>query len=166
MNIRGVPLCIAALMMAGCSAGSDAVEPSDPLPVVAACFITGSGTVEVSLEVAKAPHERRKGLMGRTSLAPASGMLFQYQNPQSPDHGFWMYQTLIPLDIAYLDRQGVIGNIRQMEPCASSNGSNCPSYPAGVAFMSAVEMNAGFFEANQIGTGDRLQLAPQGCSRR
>lgn len=155
-------LCFSALL-AGCSAGSGAAEPSAGLSVVAGCFATGTGTVNVSLELAQAPQERQKGLMGRETLAANSGMLFQYQEQQGPNHSFWMYQTLIPLDIAYLDENGVVGNIQQMEPCKSINGAKCPSYPAGVEFISAVEMNAGFFEANGIDTGDRLELGDQGC---
>lgn len=164
MRVSYALLC-SAVMLAGCS-GSGAVEPSANLPVAAGCFVTGSSTVSVSLELAQAPQDRRKGLMGRESLAPSSGMLFQYQEQQSPDHGFWMYQTLIPLDIAYLDENGVIGNIRHMEPCDSSNGARCPSYPAEVEFVSAAEMNLGFFEANGIGIGDRLKLGKQSCITR
>lgn len=157
-------LCFVAAL-AGCS-GSAAVEPSGGLPVIEGCFVTASNTVGVSLELARAPRDRQKGLMGRESMAASSGMLFEYQKQQSPDHGFWMFQTLIPLDIAYLNNQGVIGNIKRMEPCDSSSGSRCPSYPAEVAFISAVEMNAGFFEANDIAVGDQLKLDEQNCSNR
>ena len=157
--------CFMALL-AGCSAGTGAEEPAAGLPVVAGCFVTGSSAVNVSLELAKAPKERQKGLMGREFLAANSGMLFQYQEQQRPDHGFWMYQTLIPLDIAYLDENGVIGNIQQMKPCTSSNGARCPNYPAGVEFVSAVEMNAGFFEMHGIASGDRIELGQQNCKAR
>ncbi|SOB75376.1 hypothetical protein SAMN04488490_0960 [Marinobacter sp. LV10R510-11A] len=165
MSVRCAPLCFSA-MLVGCSSGSGAVEPSAGLPVVAGCFVTGASTVNVSLELAQAPQERRKGLMGRESLAASSGMLFQYQEQQGSDHGFWMYQTLIPLDIAYLDENGVIGSIQQMEPCVSTSGARCPSYPAGVEFVSAVEMNVGFFEANEIRTGHSLKLGKQNCKTR
>ena len=158
-------LCLSALL-AGCSAGTGAEEPATGLPVVAGCFVTASGTVNVSLELAQAPKERQKGLMGREFLEANSGMLFQYQERQRPDHGFWMYQTLIPLDIAYLDANGVIGNIRQMTPCASPNGAKCPTYPSGVEFLSAVEMDLGFFEAHGIAIGDRLTLGEQNCKGR
>ena len=165
MGLRGALLCFSAFL-ASCSLGTGAVEPSADLPVVAGCFETASGAVHVNLELAQTSRERGKGLMGRTSLAANAGMLFQYQKQQSPDRGFWMYQTLIPLDIAYLNEDGVIGNIRQMEPCISSNGARCPSYPAGVEFVSAVEMNAGFFEANGIGAGDRLKIGEKNCKNR
>lgn len=165
MRVRCALFYVTA-MLAGCSSGSGAIEPSAGLPVAVGCFVTGSNTINVSLELAQSPQERRKGLMGREALAATSGMLFRYQEQQSPNHGFWMYQTLIPLDIAYLNENGVIGNIQQMEPCASSSGTRCPSYPAEVAFVSAVEMNAGFFESNGIRSGDRLKLGEQNCQGR
>lgn len=163
MQRRRALLCFLVGILAGCSSGNGAVEPSAGLPVVAGCFVTGSSTVTVSLELAQTPQERRKGLMGRDSLAASSGMLFQYQKQRRPNHSFWMYQTFIPLDIAYLDDNGVIRNIRQMEPCESSSGANCPSYPAGVEFVTAVEMNTGFFSANSISVGDRLSLGKANC---
>jgi uncharacterized membrane protein (UPF0127 family) len=152
-------------MLAGCS-GSGAAEPPASLPVHVACFVTDAKSVKVKLEVADTAQERRKGLMGRESLAADAGMLFQYQQQRGPNYSFWMYQTLIPLDIAYLDEKGTIGNIRQMEPCESTNGARCPSYPAEVEFISAVEMNIGFFKANGIGLGDRLLLGANNCTNR
>jgi len=145
----------------GCSAGVAA--PQQGLPVVKACFVSGSGSVPVELEVASTPEQRRTGLMGRTAMAPDAGMLFEYQQPRGPDYGFWMFQTLIPLDIAYLDEEGVIGSTRRMAPCTSASGSGCPSYPAGVTFSKAVEMNAGFFREHNLGKGDRLVRGPEPC---
>lgn len=164
MRNYGTALSLAA-MLAGCS-GSGAVEPSAKLPVHTGCFVADSNTVHVRLELAVVPKERQKGLMGRESLAADAGMLFQYEKARGPDYSFWMYQTLIPLEIAYLDEQGIIGNIRQMEPCESTNGARCPSYPAEVEFVSAVEMNMGFFKANGIGIGDRLKLGENNCTNR
>jgi uncharacterized membrane protein (UPF0127 family) len=148
----------------GCSSGVAA--PQEGLPVIDACFVSEAGSIPIKLEVASTAEQRSKGLMGRTSLAPNAGMLFEYRNPRNAEHGFWMYNTLIPLDIAYLNGEGVIGSIRQMVPCASASGSGCPSYPAGVSFVIAVEMNAGFFREHQIRTGDRLHLDAENCPNR
>src|SRR5690554_8011761 len=93
-------------------------------------------------------------------------MLFEYQQLRPAYHGFWMYQTLIPLDIAYLGAQGEIVSLRQMHPCASSRSSDCPAYPAGKPFLSAVEMNAGYFHERGIGTGDRLVWPARSEERR
>ncbi|WP_354443583.1 DUF192 domain-containing protein [Marinobacter sp. MBR-99] len=128
----------------------------EPLPSVEACFATGGHKHAVVLEVASKNKQRQRGLMERTTLAEDAGMLFTYQTERSPSHGFWMYQTLIPLDIAYLDKEGVIVSIHSMTPCPSSKGRNCPTYPSGEPFWNAVEMNKGYFAARNISPGDQL----------
>ena len=148
----------------GCSSGIAA--PQEGLPVIEACFVSEAGTVPVELEVASSSEQRQKGLMGRKSMAPKAGMLFEYNEPRQASHGFWMYNTLIPLDIAFLHQDGVIGSIRQMVPCASASGSDCPTYPAGVPFTQAVEMTAGFFRESGIKLGDRLYLGEGNCPER
>lgn len=148
-------------LVSACSA--DPSVPQARLPTEKACFLTGDATVPVTLEVAEDFDQRQKGLMGRKSLADNEGMLFVYVDPQNPEHGFWMYKTLIPLDIAYLAPDGTIGNIRKMAPCSSGNAGNCPSYPAGVTFTSAVEMNRGFFASHGISVGDRLAVGAANC---
>lgn len=145
----------------GCS--SSVAAPGNALPVIDACFVSDHAVVPVKLEVASTRSERQTGLMGRTFLASNAGMLFEYSEPRSASHGFWMYKTLIALDIAYLDRDGIIGNIREMAPCESARGSDCPTYPAGVPFMQAVEMNAGFFQTHGIAQGDRLFTGENSC---
>ncbi|MEC7376244.1 MAG: DUF192 domain-containing protein [Pseudomonadota bacterium] len=152
---------LAAALLQACRTGVAA--PQEGLPTIEACFLTGTAAVPVTLEVASTPEERRKGLMGRAALPQNRGMLFEYQQERDADHGFWMYKTRIPLDIAYLDETGTIGSIRHMVPCASASGSGCPTYPAGVPFISAVEMNAGFFWDNGIGPGDRLRSGEADC---
>lgn len=138
-------------------------DAPETLPTVEACFLSNSQHHTVVLEVASKDKQRQRGLMNRTALADDAGMLFTYQTERSANHGFWMYQTLI-LDIAYLDKQGVIVSIHTMTPCPSSDGRNCPTYPSGERFWNAVEMNAGFFEARGITAGDQLVWpAEQAC---
>ncbi|MBW4933220.1 DUF192 domain-containing protein [Marinobacter sp. F4206] len=148
-------------LVSACSA--DPSVPQPRLPLSEACFITQDGTVPVMLEVADDFSQRQKGLMGRKSLGDREGMLFVYDRPRSPHHGFWMYKTLIALDIAYLGPAGEIGSIRKMAPCSSKNAGNCPSYPAGIAFTSAVEMNRDFFSTHGIAVGDRLAVGAANC---
>jgi hypothetical protein len=158
-----VVLALSSLIF-GCSSGIAA--PQEGLPVVEGCFISASGVVPVKLEVASTSEQRQKGLMGRSSLASDAGMLFEYRESRKASHGFWMYKTLIPLDIAYLNGDGIIGSIRKMVPCASASRSGCPTYPAGVAFIQAVEMNAGFFHEHGIRPGDRLTIGKDNCPSR
>ncbi|WP_372987698.1 DUF192 domain-containing protein [Marinobacter sp.] len=158
---RWASLALASALVAGC--GVSATPAQTDLPVINACFITDSDSVPVVLEVASTSEQRQVGLMGRTELPASHGMLFQYEEAREPKNGFWMYRTLIPLDIAFLDREGTIRNIRAMVPCSASQGTSCPIYPAGVHYWSAVEMNAGYYLANGIEVGDRLVLGGEDC---
>ncbi|MFO7993366.1 MAG: DUF192 domain-containing protein [Marinobacter sp.] len=148
------------LLFSGCLA---ALPENDALPVQQACLISAEKAIPITIEVATSADERSRGLMEREALAPDSGMLFVYSEQRRADHGFWMYRTLIPLDIAYLDRKGIIGAVRQMEPCPSDQGRDCPTYRAGVPFYLALEMNQGFFESQGIRVGDRLSMEPSDC---
>lgn len=107
----------------------------------------------LQVELARTAAERRQGLMDRDSLAPDAGMLFVYQYPQSPQSGFWMYRTRIPLDIAFIDDQGRIAALYTMQPCASRNPSDCPATMAGVTYHTVLEVNAGYFEEYGIAEG-------------
>jgi hypothetical protein len=93
-------------------------------------------------------------------------MLFDYGTLQSAESSFWMRNTLIALDIAYVDAQGNIVAINRMKPCESVAAFNCPTYPAGAEFVQAIEMNAGFFSRYQFTLGDRLQTAPALCANK
>ncbi|AZT85840.1 DUF192 domain-containing protein [Marinobacter sp. NP-4(2019)] len=139
------------------------LKAEEPLPSREACLMTDHRIIPITVEMAITESERRKGLMGRESLAPDTGMLFLYDKPRSPDHGFWMYRTLIPLDIAYLDQEGTIKAIKQMVPCRSTSGSDCPVYRAGVSFSAVLEMNQFFFRNNGISVGHQLSTSESIC---
>ena len=159
---RGIALS-ASLLMAACTTGAQAIE-SQVLPAQTACFVGEDQRVAVSLEWAKTAEQRRIGLMGRENLAERSGMLFDYGSRQPAENSFWMRNTLIPLDIAYINEQGRIVAINRMEPCESVAAFNCPTYPAGAEFVQAIEMNAGFFSRYRLVLGDRLQTDPALCA--
>jgi hypothetical protein len=145
-----------SLLMAACTTGARALE-SQVLPAQAACFVGEEQSVSVSLEWAETAEQRRIGLMGREKLEERSGMLFDYGSLQPAENSFWMRNTLIALDIAYVNAQGSIVAINRMEPCESVAAFNCPTYPAGAEFVQAIEMNAGFFSRHQLTLGDRLE---------
>lgn len=131
-----------------------------------ACFASQDGRrIPLRLEIARTDEERQRGLMDRSELAAGTGMLFTYDELRPPTHAFWMYHTRIPLDIAYLDSSDRIANIVSMKPCLSDSPARCPSYPAGVTFLSALEVNQGFFNRHGLGKGDQLLVGPaSGCN--
>lgn len=106
---------------------------------------------EIRAEVAKTPQERAKGLMGRKHLGPQEGMLFIFENEDY--HAFWMKDTLIPLSIAFIDKEGRIVRITDMKPLTSE--SHSPPAP----ILYALEMKKGWFSANGIKVGDILRFS-------
>lgn len=102
----------------------------------------------LTVEVARTPDQRVKGLMFRDSLAQNRGMLFVFEQPQIMK--FWMKNTYIPLDIAYIDQNGEIMEIHQLQPRSEStvySSSYC---------VYALEVNRDWFKINNIETGDKI----------
>ena len=109
---------------------------------------------EIVVEVADEPHERRLGLMYRKKLSEDKGMLFVYDKEKM--RSFWMKNTYIPLTIAFLNKEGLILHIADMEPLNLKSVSS--KYP--VQF--ALEMNRDWFTKNKIVTGDKIIGLPTG----
>lgn len=108
------------------------------------------GGHEVRAEVADREAERRQGLMGRDSLPKDHGMLFVY--PEQRTLSFWMRNTRIPLDIAFIDQRGTIVDIQTMEP--QTEELHRSREPA----MYALEMAAGWFGERGVEVGDRVEF--------
>lgn len=106
---------------------------------------------EIRVEVAKTPEERALGLMGRKELGKEEGMLFIFE--EEGYHSFWMKNTFIPLSIAFIDREGRIVNIMDMEPL--SLRSHTPSRP----ILYALEMNQGWFSKHGVKVGDVVRFS-------
>ncbi len=93
---------------------------------------------------------RRYGLMFRSSMGEHCGMLFIFDD--SRPRVFTMRNTLIPLDIAFIDDEGRIGEIFTMQPGGDR-------YPSSVAARYALEMNKGWFKINGIKVNDVVEVA-------
>ena len=111
----------------------------------------------IRAEVANSEEDRRTGLMFRKSLAENQGMLFIYE--KEGRYAMWMKNTNVALSVAFIDRNGAILNIEDMEPqTEDSHGSK------GVAKFS-LEMNQGWFKKRGIKKGDHvagLERIPRG----
>jgi uncharacterized membrane protein (UPF0127 family) len=112
---------------------------------------SGGAEVKVRVEIADDYFERARGLMHRTALGENRGMLFVYTNEDQPS--FYMKNTLIPLSIAFMDSEGCIVDIQDMEPLDEET-SHVSTKPA----QYALEVNQGFFEERGVEVGDRADL--------
>lgn len=145
------------LLLAGACGGEAQPVPSGmppgalgPLPTVE-FSING---VPVTIEVAITPEEQRQGLMYRESMPENHGMLFVNEQPRFLS--FWMKNTRIPLDIAYIREDLTIGNIETMQP--HTGPFDPPGYRSRYRSLYALEMNAGWFDRNGVEAGDTLPL--------
>jgi uncharacterized membrane protein (UPF0127 family) len=105
----------------------------------------------MKFELARTPQEQETGLMGRTSLPDDTGMLFIFSSPVQV--GFWMKDTLLPLSIAWIDQNGKILEIQDME--AQSLTTHTPAKP----YLWALEVPKGYFDKKGIKAGDTVKLA-------
>jgi uncharacterized membrane protein (UPF0127 family) len=149
--------------LVACRGGDETTSEGDrpilPFDTARVRLITHTDTLRLIVELAVKPEQHTLGLMERRQLPDTAGMLFLYDATQPDSSAYWMYRTLIPLDIAYIDSAGTIRSIRHMEPCRTMLAQGCPTYPAGAPFRAALEVNAGYFARHRVEIGDRMLLA-------
>jgi len=104
----------------------------------------------VVAEVARTPAERQHGLMDRDQVPEGTGMLFVFENEAI--RSFWMKDTHVPLDIAYLNSDLRIVTILQMEPLVMS------TYDSTAPAMFALEVRQGWFAEQGIEAGGQVEL--------
>lgn len=127
----------------------EAAERNVPgLPQGVVRFETARGPWLVKVEIAADDASRTRGLMFRRSLEPDHGMLFVF--PQTEDRSFWMHNTLIALDMVFLDEtRAVVGVVANAAPRTDA--------PRGVGKPSryVVEVAGGEAAAHAVGPGTR-----------
>lgn len=108
------------------------------------------GADTVMAEIAATADERAQGLMYREEVPDGTGMLFVFQDNAS--RAFWMANTYVPLDIAYMDPSYRIVDIVQMEPLVTE------TYPSSGPAMFALEVRQDWFEEQGIRVGDQAEI--------
>ena len=144
LRLRRFLLLLAAMLAVSSLAWADAGPRMATVKV---------GTHALRVEVVSTDADRAKGLMHRTSLGANDGMLFVFEEPAY--HSMWMKNTLIPLSVAFIDAQGVILNILDMEPHTET-----PNMSAGPSIY-AIETNKGWFAGKNVKAGDRVTGLPK-----
>lgn len=107
-----------------------------------------AGFHRIEAEVAANDQNRQVGLMNRKAMPVQRGMLFVFTHENT--HCMWMRNTLLPLSVAFLDEDGKIINIEDMQPQTEDN--HCARRPA----RYALEMNLGWFAQRGIKPGVKL----------
>lgn len=110
------------------------------------------GGVSLRIEYATTSAAQERGLGGRTSIPDDYGMLFVF--PKDDFYGFWMKNTLVPLDIFWLDSNGHVVSIAMDIATSTYPNVFYPTAPA----RYVLETASGFARANFIATGTLLQL--------
>ena len=117
-------------------------------------YVEGHGKRHLlKVEVADTPERWAQGLMFRERLGEDEGMVFLFPEPTAG--GFWMKNTLIPLSVAFIDKDGFIINIEEMKPLTLD--IHCSKAKA----FYALEMNESWFEKNHVKPGDKISRLPQ-----
>lgn len=108
------------------------------------------GGTTIAAKVADEPEHRQQGLMNVTDLPDGVGMLFLFEEARTG--GFWMKNTLVPLDIAYV-LGGEVVAVLQMDPCEADP---CPTYDPGTEYDAALEVNQGALAAVGVSEGSTI----------
>ncbi|HET7712445.1 MAG TPA: DUF192 domain-containing protein [Thermoanaerobaculia bacterium] len=138
------------LLAAMCSQPASAPPKEIPLPRV-----TFPDGYAVHIELATDDQTRALGLMFRDQVRPESGMLFIF--PEPAPHSFWMKNTLIPLDMIFIDEASRVVHIEHdVPPCKADP---CPGYPPnGVMSKYVLEVAGGVARQHRLGPGAVLRM--------
>lgn len=106
----------------------------------------------ISTEIADTDEKRALGLMHRKNMPEDNGMLFVFDSDRKLV--FWMKNTLIPLSVAYLSKDGTVKEIHDMEPL------DMTPVASRFSVRYALEVNQGAFERHGIKPGDKVEFIP------
>lgn len=130
------------------------------LVFLAACSQVSSPFVEFGdskffVKVVETPEDLQKGLMFVESMPENEGMLFIFDDfaPRT----FWMKNTLIPLDMIFVDENFVVVDVKEdVPPCKADP---CETYPSEFSSKFVVELNAGSVKEHNISVGSIMRMS-------
>lgn len=137
-------------------AGVDPAAKADPDNRIGACrddtlYVRGDfGKARFTVDVVRSAEERSKGLMHVEFMPTSKGMLFVYPAPQPV--AFWMKNTLIPLDMIFIDRHGVVVKVHH-----NAIPGDLTSIPGGDQVQFVLEINGGWAKLLRIEEGAQIR---------
>ena len=152
---------LALLAFSGCTGSEETGNvQNDPAEDPATEQVVLNGHI-VELELAVTPEQRELGLMGRESLADDKGMLFVMpdEDPFPGEVGFWMKDCLIPIDLIFISRDGLIDSIHEMQPPEPGTpDQELPVYYSDGPVQFAIELRGGRAAEIGLSVGDSIEL--------
>jgi uncharacterized protein len=156
--LAGLLLATVPVGAQGAPPRSTAVDPSaekydGPLPDRGALVLRDAfgGSHRIAVEIADTTPLRTRGLMWRSELPEGTGMLFIF--PSEVVQSFWMRNTLIPLDMLFIDKRGkVVGVVQWAEPKTLS------SLTVGKPSLYVLEVPGGWTSKNGVRAGSTVEL--------
>lgn len=145
---------IVALLVYFWALWDENIKVDNTINEVATTIVSFDNDVAVTAEVADTPQLRTQGLMHRKEMHQDKGMLFVFE--EEVQHGFWMKNTLIPLDMLFLDDELRIVDIISDVPICTTQ--YCKSYVPDSMYLYVLEVNAGFANQHQIRIGQMVQF--------
>lgn len=153
---RELVLVFAVVLGAACGANRPAA-PAAEIPPDAPRVILPDGAA-ILVEVVSDEETRALGLMHRPSLRADRGMLFLF--PVTDVHSFWMKDTLIPLDMVWIDDVSRVVDVKaNVPPCKADP---CPSYTPSGAARYVLELAAGQAASHRVTAGATLEIRNAG----
>jgi len=150
-TLSKVAVCLCVMALSGAAQAQATPASSSQACRMDEVVLSGpSVSARFSVELADDAGERALGLMNRPEMARSHGMLFVYDTPGPV--AFWMANTLIPLDMIFVDRRGVITKVHEravpLDRTPISGGN---------AVFAVLEINGGLAGAMGISVGDVLR---------
>jgi uncharacterized membrane protein (UPF0127 family) len=148
-----------AVLASGLFVGSCGAAPSGSAKPTATPATAGPRVVlpsgaNYAVELARTPEEQVQGLMFRESLPEKSGMLFLF--PENTVHQFWMKNTMIPLDIIWMDLQGKVLFVSENTPPCKTDP--CPTYGPDRPATSVLEIAGGMAKKEKAEVGSTIRF--------
>ena len=153
MNPRIFPLLVLAWLPAALPGHAQNNMPNGGRPQSLPTVILHIDKADLTTEVASTPEQEETGLMYRTAMDDNHGMIFILPSITYAD--FWMRNTLIPLSVAYIDKNGVILEIHDMKALDET-----PVFSKSDQVAYALEANLHWFALNGIKPGDKIEPPP------
>lgn len=168
-RVAGVGLLIGALVLAvgfavtffsrgGLDNRLDTVVVADTVKLDTTKIMLKDMKHVFTVEVARTDADRQRGLMFRKTLAPNRGMLFVFSD--DAPRAFWMKNTLISLDMIFVDHDGTVVGVQRAVPCGSAGSAvdACPAYSSGSPARYVIEVRAGTVKRLGLAVGDHVFL--------